>query len=365
MFLEKISLINFRNLEKQEIEFKNTINVVFGDNAQGKTNLLEAIHLLANGKSFRTRIDHELITWGEESAKLTTHVGFLDIDLTIKPNDKELLINSQRKKLVDLIGSFNVVTFTPSDIEIISGSPDKRRKYLDQLGVILDKKYLHDLVSMTKIIKNRNQILWQIKHGHRIDLDIWDQQLVKTATAVWEFRESLVSKINTQLKTVGRRLTGSEVKVAYKTSVEGDDRKHRETKYLTELKSVHEEDISRSSTSIGPHRDDFRVVLDEVKKDKVVSKDLNIYGSRGEQRTAALALKLVEVNIIEDEKKDKPVLLLDEVLSELDNHHRRFLLKETRGLQCFITTTSLENISDKISGQFDKYEVANGKIIAV
>lgn len=363
MVLEKLSLINFRNLEKQQIKFKNTTNVFFGDNAQGKTNLLEAIYLISTGKSFRTRIDHELITWGEQECRLQAHAGFLDLEVAINQNSKELLINNQRSALTDLIGSFVVVTFTPSDIEIVSGSPDKRRKFLDQIGAVLDKKYLYNLIQLGKVLKNRNQTLWQIKNGRSADLSVWNEQLIKVAASVWLFRVALVEKLNMELKTLSKKITGSGLVIVYEPPIKFKERKELEQAYLNKLNLLESEEINKTTTLVGPQRDDFNLIAEELRSEKVISKDLAIYGSRGEQRAAALALKLAEVNLIEKEKNDKPVLLLDEVLSELDNKHRQLLLKEIRGVQSFITTTSLDNVSVRTAGQIEKFEVSEGKII--
>lgn len=364
MFLQKLSLVNFRNLENQHLDFKNTLNVFFGDNAQGKTNLLEAIYLISLGKSFRTRVDHELITWGQKECRLQGQAGFLDIEVKIRQTDKELLINSQKSRLTELIGSFVAITFTPTDIEIVSGAPERRRRFLDQIAAVLDKKYLFDIIQLSKVLKNRNQVLWQLKNGRKADLGIWNQQLVQISSRVWLFRVALVEKLNAELKTLGKKLTGNSLMIVYEPPFKTQEKKNLQQAYLDKINSLEAEEINKGITLIGPQRDDFSLISEELKNEKIVSKDLAIYGSRGEQRSAALALKLSEVNLIEKEKSDTPVLLLDEVLSELDKKHRDLLLKEIRGIQAFVTTTSLENLPMNKTSQVEKFEVLEGRVIA-
>ena len=364
MFLQKLSLVNFRNLENQRLEFRNKLNVFFGDNAQGKTNLLEAMYLISLGKSFRTRIDHELITWGQKECRLQAQAGFLDIKVTIRQTDKELLINKQKSRLTELIGSFITITFTPTDIEIISGSPERRRRFLDQIGSVLDKKYLFDIIQLSKVLKNRNQVLWLLKNGRKADLGVWNHQLVQIGSRIWLFRKALVEKLNAELKTLGRKLTGNSLTIVYEPGLKGQEIKSLQQDYLAKLNTLEGEEVLRGLTLIGPQRDDFSLISEELKNEKIVSKNLAVYGSRGEQRSAALSLKLSEVNLIEKEKNDTPVLLLDEVLSELDKKHRDLLFKEIRRLQAFITTTSLDNLPVNKMGQIEKFEVLEGKVIA-
>ncbi len=364
MFLQKLSLVNFRNLGNQQLNFKNKINVFFGDNAQGKTNLLEAIYLIASGKSFRTRIDHELIKWGQSECRLQAQAGFLDIEVKIRQTDKELLINSQKSRVTELIGSFIAILFTPTDIEIISGSPDRRRKFLDQIGAVLDKKYLVDIIQLSKVLKNRNQLLWQLKNGKKIDLEVWNRQLVEIGSRVWVFRRALIDKLNIELKTLGKKLTDNSLEVIYEPALKFQDIRDLKKDYSEKLTSLGREEVSRGITLISPQRDDFRIISEELLNEKIISKDLAIYGSRGEQRSAALALKLSEVSLIEKEKNESPVLLLDEVLSELDKRHKELLFKEIKRVQVFITTTSMDNLTTERVGPIEKFQVIDGNIIS-
>lgn len=360
MFLEELSTINFRNLSNQTFNFKSGITVFFGENAQGKTNILEAIYLISTGKSFKTRSDHELIKWGKEQAKVSGRAGSIEPEIIIFPDRKDFLVNKQNKKQTDLIGSFVVVIFTPNDIDIVAGSPDKRRRFLDSIGANIDKKYLYQLISFNKILRRRNQLLWQIKQGKKIDLTVWDQQLIKAASYLWLKRSDLVAKLNDILNKFGKKITKSNLSLEYKNLFLKNSRSKIEEVYLKQLQINIQEDIQKTITQFGPHRDDFKIISEEERLEKIVSKDLGIYGSRGEQRAACLALKLAEVNLIEKEINNQPTLLLDEVLGELDLEHRKLLLNQLRKLQTFISSTNLGQIQEILKDKFEAFEIVEG-----
>lgn len=358
--MEELRVLNFRNLTQQKISFSEGINVFYGDNAQGKTNFLEAIYLLSTSKSFRTRADHELITWGQESSKVVGKASFLEIELLITQNKKSLLVNKQEKRLTDLIGSFLTVLFTPADIEIVSGSPDKRRRFLDQLGCSLSRDYLVNLVKISRVLRSRNQLLWELKQGRNVDLSVWDLQLAKLASLIWRFRFELMLALQESLQKLSKKLTGGELKIIYVTQAKGESDKKIEENFLEELQLLRNEEIQKSQTQIGPQRDDFKILLEVEEGAKVVSKDLNTYGSRGEQRAASLALKLSEIEIIEHEKNTRPTLLLDDVLGELDQNHQKLLLAQLKKGQSFLTTTSIESFGQNLIGKFKKLKVEKG-----
>lgn len=365
MFLESLNLFNFRNLKQQQLSFTEGVNVFYGDNAQGKSNLLEAIYLLSTSKSFRARTDHELLAWGQEAAKVTGKASFLEIELFIKENKKQLLINKQEKKLTDLIGSFLTVLFTPDDVEIISGSPDKRRRFLDQLGTSLSREYLLALVKLSRLLRSRNQLLWQLRQGRAIDLTVWDAQLAKAAVIVWQHRFAFIVLLQEKLQRLSRKLLGGDIKLVYATVAKGETAKKMEERFLADLLALRDEEIQKSQTLIGPQRDDFKILFEIEEENKIVSKDLTVYGSRGEQRAASLALKLAEIEIIEKEKNTRPVLLLDDVLGELDLNHQRLLLSQLKKGQSFITTTNIDFFDKTKEFRFTKFQVSQGKITKV
>lgn len=361
MSLSELSTINFRNLKNQTFKFGEKVTALYGENAQGKTNILEAIYLLSTGKSFRTRFDHELITWGQTQAKVSGRADNLEPEIIIYPDKKEFLVNKQSKRLTDIIGSFIVIVFTPNDIEIISGSPDKRRRFLDQLGSNLDRKYLYQLISFNKIMRNRNQLLFQLKGGKNIDLAVWNAQLAKAASYIWHSRKELISKLNEILRRLGKKVAKTELKIEYSTPLIKDNKAKTEEYYIKQLNAILAEEIHRTTTQLGPHRDDFKIISEEEKGGKVITKDLTIYGSRGEQRAASLALKLSEVNLIRQDTHNQPTMLLDEVLSELDTTHRKLLLNQLRGQQTFITSTSLTPIKEVLGETFSAIEIREGE----
>ncbi len=361
MSLTELSTINFRNLKNQAFEFSDKVTVLYGENAQGKTNILEAIYLLSTGKSFRTRSDHELIAWGSTQAKVFGKAGNLEPEVIIFPDKKEFLVNKQSKRLTDIIGSFIVIVFTPTDIEIVSGSPDKRRRFLDQLGSNLDRKYLYQLISFNKILRNRNQLLFQLKGGKNIDLAVWNAQLARAASYIWHSREDLINKLNEILKTLGKKVAKSELKLEYNINFIKESRAKTEEYFVKQLNAILEEEIQKTTTQLGPHRDDFKIISEEEKAGKIITKDLTIYGSRGEQRAASLALKLSEVSLIRQDTHNQPTMLLDEVLSELDKTHRKLLLTQLRGQQTFITTTSLEPVKEVLGTTFSALEIKEGE----
>lgn len=362
MFLEELRLQNFRNLKSQEVEFHDGVNVFYGDNAQGKTNLLEAIYLLSTSKSFRARTDKELISWGQEASKLVGKASFLEIELLIEPNKKSLLINKQAKKLTQLIGSFLTVLFTPEDVEIVSGSPDKRRRFLDQIGTALSKEYLQSLSKLNRIIRTRNQLLWQLKQGKKVDLSVWNSQLAKLAVTIWNFRFELIVLLQERLQRLAPKLLNGDLKLVYATQAKADSEKKMQEWFLDELEFFFEEEVLKSQTLLGPHRDDFKILFEVEEENKVVSKDLNVFGSRGEQRAASLALKLSEIEIIEKEREERPVLLLDDVLGELDQNHQKLLLSQLKKGQSFLTTTNFESLGKNLPGDFKKFLLDKGLI---
>ncbi len=363
MFLEKLALNNFRNLANQKLDFKNSINIFYGDNAQGKTNLIEAIYLLSVGRSFRTRADHELISWGAESAKISGKADILELEMTIFPNQKKLQINKQERRLTELIGTFLVVLFTPAEIEIVGGSPDRRRSFLDQLASKLSRDYLISLAKYQRLLRTRNSLLWQIKNGKKLDLVVWNEQLASLAVTIWQERYQLIEQLGPTLKANGQKLLAGELKVIYEPLIKLGSTKVMKEQFLGELARRENEEIRKSLTLIGPQRDDFKVILDAEKEDKVVSKDLTIYGSRGEQRSAVICLKLSEIEILEQVKETRPTLLLDEVLGELDQKHQKLLLSQIKKGQAFLTTANFTELGKLIGSGYQSFEVKDGQIL--
>ena len=343
MFIEKIELENYRNYNKQEIIFNKDINIIYGNNAQGKTNIIESIFLCAYGKSFRTKKDTELIQFGKEKAEVNIYYQKEDRKGKIKAeidNKKTFYINEiKQKKISEIVGKINIIIFTPDDIDIIKEGPERRRKFLDMMISSLRPNYIHLLNSYNNVLEQRNNYLKQIKYDNKKEemLDVWDEQLAKFSEKIYEYRKTFIEKYKEKINTIHKMITKSgkeEIKIKYFSN--GNNKE----KYLSDLIKNREIDIGRGFTATGIHRDDFVIYIN--------GKQISVYGSQGQQRTAILTLKLCELEIVKEEIGETPILLLDDFMSELDFERRNSLLENIRGNQVIITCTDkleLENNS--------------------
>ncbi len=353
MYIKNIKLINFRNYTNQEIDLEKEINLFVGDNAQGKTNILEAIFLCAIGKSFRAKKEKELIKIDEKNSCIeiefekSDRVGKIKIEL----NDKKSVFvnNIKQNKLSDILGNINIVMFSPDDIEILKSGPAKRRRFLNILISQLRPKYVYCLNMYLKALEQRNNYLRQIKLENKPKelLEIWDEKLAEYACNVFYYRNDFIEKIKAKINRIHSEITENkeEIKIKYITDCLDKD------KYLSELKNSWDIDIQKGYTTKGVHRDDFYVYIN--------GKQVNIYGSQGQNRTVILSLKLSELEIIYDEIGEYPILLLDDFMSELDSKRRENFLKSICNTQILITCTDEFTISDKMC---KTYLVNNGNI---
>lgn len=341
MWIKSIELVNFRNYTTQKIELSDEINVFYGDNAQGKTNIIESIYLSSLGKSFRTNKDSELIKLGEEFSSVLVNFQKKDREGTVDikiANKKNILVNKIKiNKLSSLLGNVNMVIFNPDDINILKGSPQNRRKFLDIMISQLKPNYINNLSLYNKTIEQRNSYLRQIREERKDEalLEIWDEKLAEYAYVVAKYREDFMEKIKSKIDGIHREITDSKeiIKLEYKTECLDKD-EYR--KFLKERRKV---DIIRGYTTKGIHKDDFEVYIND--------KALDIYGSQGQHRTAILSLKLSELNIIYDEIGEYPILLLDDFMSELDEKRRKNLLEKIQGIQVIITCTEKISVANK------------------
>lgn len=354
MYIKKLNLINFRNYLNQELEFSKNINIIYGNNAQGKTNIIESIFLCALGKSYRSKKDKELINFEKDKAIVDINYYREDREGNIKAeisDNKTFYINDiKQKKISEIIGKINIVIFTPDDINIVKDGPSQRRKFLDVMISGIKPNYLYLLTKYLKVLEQRNQYLKQIKFENKPEsmLDIWDEQLAELDEKIYEYRKYFVSKINEKIKDIHKRITEcgknnsfEEILINYISTGESKDN------YLNNLIKSRKSDIYKGSTSIGIHRDDFNIIID--------GKNVSIYGSQGQQRTAILSLKMSELEIVYDEIGEKPILLLDDFMSELDESRRNSLLKNVVDNQIIITCTDKLNIDADVV-----YNVENG-----
>ncbi len=346
MYIKNIKLVNFRNYEEEKIELEKGINLFFGNNAQGKTNILEAVFLCSIGKSFRAKKEKELIKLQKENALIemdfekSDRVGSIKIELDSK---KTIFINGiKQNKLSDLLGNINIVMFSPDDMEILKSGPAKRRRFLNILISQLRPRYVYCLNLYLKALEQRNNYLRQIKleNKPRELLEIWDEKLAEYAENVYNYRNEFIEKIKSKINNIHSTITDNkeEIKIKYISDCESKE------KYKEDLRKNWDADILKGYTTKGIHRDDFYVYLN--------GKQVNIYGSQGQNRTVILSLKLCELEIIYDEIGEYPILLLDDFMSELDKTRRENLLKNISNTQILITSTDEFTIDDKMCKTF-------------
>ena len=353
MNITKLKLENFRNYSFQTIEFNKGINVIYGDNAQGKTNILEAIFLCSMGKSFRTPRDKDLIKINESYTKINIEYEKSDRKGRIEyfiGDKKNLLVNEVKlNKLSQLLGNLNSIIFSPDDIEVLKGSPQKRRKFLNMMISQLRPAYLFNLNAYNKTLEQRNNYLRQIKLENKPEelLDIWDEKLAKHAEIIYTYRKEFVDKILNKIIDIHKNITDCQeiINIIYKSEFS------EKSKFMQKLKDARKKDILRGYTSVGVHRDDFEIYIN--------NKNINLYGSQGQFRTAILSLKLSELYVIYDEIGEYPILLLDDFMSELDEKRRKKFVENITEAQVILTGTHkliLDNLEYKI------YNVKDGQV---
>ena len=354
MWIKKIKIKNFRNYINEEINLEKNINIFYGENAQGKTNIIESIFLCSLGKSFRAKKDIEMIKLNEENAIVEIEYEKSDREGKIKielGNKKNIYLNGIKiKKLSELLGNLNIVIFTPDDINILKGGPQNRRRFLDIMISQLRPNYMHILNLYLKTIEQRNKYLRQIKEENRDEnlIEIWDEKLAEYAIKICEYREEFINKIIEKIKKIHKNITNGKEEIELKYITECKNKE----KYLKILKERRKLDIIKGFTTKGVHRDDFVIYINE--------KEINIYGSQGQNRTAMLSLKLAELQVINDEIGEYPILLLDDFMSELDKNRRKNFLENIENTQVIITGTEKLDIENL---KYLEYNVSNGQVI--
>lgn len=355
MIIKSIELNNFRNYENLNISFEEGINILYGNNAQGKTNLLEAAYFSGTSKSHKTSKDKELIKFDKEEAHIKTCVkkgeDDLLIDIHLKKNrPKGIAINkSPIKKVSDLFGNLNIVFFSPEDLNIIKESPTERRRFIDQELCQIDRIYLHNLTNYNKALAQRNKLLKDINFHPSLKetLSVWDDQLVNFGKNVISKRSDFINELSKIVSRIHTKITGTDTPLVmiYEKNIEPES-------FSEELIKNHDKDLRFENTSVGPHRDDISFYLDGI--------DIRKFGSQGQQRTVALCLKLAEIEIVKKKIGDNPVLLLDDVMSELDSSRQSFLLENINTTQTIITCTGIDDFI-KSRCNIDKvFYVTNG-----
>jgi DNA replication and repair protein RecF len=404
MRIESLSLTNFRNYARLEMDFPGHTVLLQGDNAQGKTNLLEAIYYLATTRSPHAGAEHELVNWLAENqdlphARLVAQVrkgdSSLRIEITLvrtqssRANSpryrKHIKVNGVNKRALDLIGQVNVVLFLPEDIDLVGGSPSGRRRYLDATLCQIDPRYCRILQKYNRVLTQRNHLLRTLREreGGLNQLLFWDRSLVENGAYLVARRQEAISELDRLAQAIHLELTGQKerLRLRYEPSFDpsrpppsdyqlpleldlpsepaiyqpGTDLGQVAEAFRAQLREIRRREFLRGMSLIGPHRDDLRFSVGGI--------DLTIYGSRGQQRTAALALKLAEVKLISQKVGEQPILLLDDVMSELDDARRGYLMQMIDGAQqAILTTTDLKDYSIEFLTEATLLRVREGRI---
>ena len=337
MYISSLELADFRNIVSLHMDFSQGTNILYGENAQGKTNILESLFMISTTKSHRGVRDRDMIRFGMEESHIRSLImkGGIDyrIDMHLRKNkSKGIAINGQRiKKASELIGLLHIVFFSPEDLGIVKNGPAERRRFMDMELCQLDGSYLHNLNQYNKTVENRNRLLRDMYQFPELQdtLSIWDEQLVNYGRKIIESRRGFISDLNEIVEEIHSKLSGNRehLTIVYEPNTEVDD-------FEEKLRRGRERDIHMKMTSVGPHRDDFSFLDGEI--------DLRRYGSQGQQRTCALSLKLSEIDLVKKVIGHRPVLMMDDVLSELDSGRQNYLLSTIGGIQTFITCTGLD-----------------------
>lgn len=359
MYVKNMVLVNYRNYENLAIELDKNVNVFTGDNAQGKTNVLESIYYGAFAKSHRTSKDKELINWKKDKAYISLLIGRVRLDKKIDINilrdgKKAIKVNNIKvNKIGELFGTFNVVMFSPEDLKVIKEAPSLRRRVLDMELSQINSKYYFNLVQYNKILNERNTLL-KSRSLNKDIMDVYDAQLIEYADYIVSKRLEYIDKINFYGIKIHREITSDKEKIQFKynCTVSLDDFKNN---YLKKLKENITRDREKGLTSIGPHRDDFNVFINDV--------DTKIFGSQGQQRTSILTMKFSSLKIIKEVTGEYPVLLLDDVLSELDVNRKRYILTSIKDIQTIITCTGIEDLGDYLDNKAKIFTISNGQIL--
>lgn len=340
MYIESLELLNFRNYETCKLTFDAGTNLLWGSNAQGKTNILEALYLCGTTKSHRGAKDKDMIRLGEDEAHIRMIVNKSGLSHRIdmhlkKARAKGIAVGGQPiRKAANLFGLTAMVFFSPEDLNMIKNGPSERRKFIDRELSQLNAIYLSDLTRYQKCLVQRNKLLHEINFRADLmsELDVWDEQLCFYGEKVIEKRLSFIDELNEIVKVIHQNLTGGceTISLVYEPSVARGN-------FLDKIKASRSNDLRMQTTGIGPHRDDLCVMVNGM--------DARVFGSQGQQRTSALSLKLAEIELMKKDRHETPVLLLDDVLSELDESRQDYLLESIREIQTFITCTGIDEIT--------------------
>ncbi len=366
MRVTSIELRHFRNYREAGFAPDPRLTVLTGQNAQGKTNVLEALHLCCLGRSHRTSHDKELIAWGQDRASVKVSVrqrdGTHDVGIVLHRQEakrKQVLVGGKPvARIGELMGHFHGILFSPEDLSIVKDGPGERRRFLDMELSQLRPVVFYALQRYVRALSQRNNLLRELQRNPalRSTLDSWDEQLAQAGAAVVLHRRTYTEALALAARANHTAIAGGgePLLVRYQTQIEGDgDQAALTEQFLQRLRRAREEDIRRATTSVGPHRDELRLSLGD--------KEARVYGSQGQQRTIVLALKLAELDVVRAERGENPVLLLDDVMSELDPFRRQQLVERIAGVQTIVTCTDLSDLGGAQPGAV--YQVQAGTLM--
>ena len=366
MYIERLKLKGFRNYDVCDIGFAKNFNILYGDNAQGKTNILESIFLCASGRSHRTAKDSELIKMGDMTYQIKLKFVKNGINSTIdisfaKEEKKKIKVNDiALKKIGNLMGNLNAVIFSPEDLLIIKEGPAERRRFIDITLSQLKPAYFYDLQQYMKILSQRNTLLKEIQINKSLmdTLEIWNNNLIRTGARIIRVRNEFINRLGKYAENNHYKLTDDKEKLEFKytPSIEAenyDDVRTIERAFLNKLETSLYKELAKCSTLYGPQRDDYEIYLNGM--------NIKRFGSQGQQRTAILSIKLSEIDIMREETGEYPVLLLDDVMSELDTKRQEYLFKSLTDIQTFITCTDKEFFAEKVFVDSSFFHVSNGE----
>ncbi|AUJ31095.1 MAG: DNA replication/repair protein RecF [Liquorilactobacillus nagelii] len=370
MYLEELSINNFRNYSEAKLTFSPATNILIGKNAQGKTNLLEAIYVLAMTRSHRTNNDHELLRFKTNSATirgtLINQLGKTKLGIDLSNKGKKARVNQlEQAKLSQYIGKMNVILFAPEDLSLVKGSPAVRRRFIDMEFGQIDANYLYNLSQYKAVLKQRNRYLKQLQQKKVTDLlllDVFSDQLAAFGAEIIIRRLGFLTKLGKFAAKLQLQITNQQesLKLRYDSTINLEDQKMIKTDWIykklkEQYRQQQKKEIFQGTTLSGPHRDDLAFLINE--------KNVQLYGSQGQQRTAALSVKLAEVDLMHQETGEYPILLLDDVLSELDGARQTSLIKSIQNrVQTFLTTPSLNDVARQLIKDPKVFIINQGKI---
>lgn len=361
MYITKVELQDFRNYENINISFHPNVNLILGNNAQGKTNLIEAIYLSSLGKSFRTSNDFEMIRFGSKFFRIKIDAEKKDedvcVEMAVSKESKAIKLNGRKiKKISELLENIYIVVFSPEDLKIVKEEPEKRRKFIDRELCQIRPMYFNNISKYKKVLLQRNTFLKE--NSPKISLlEIWNHELAEYGSKIILQRAEFIKKLDKISSEIHKNITNGKEKlhIQYEANVPFmTNLVEQKSVFIDKINSHLDKDLLRRSTSVGPHRDDLKININSI--------DIRKYGSQGQQRTAALSLKLAEIMLIKEETEEDCILLLDDVLSELDEERQNYLINSLSNVQLFITSAELSQKVKSTLPEGKTFYVDNGHV---